>query len=164
MQNFDAYGHLQPYQVMESDIEAVYKDFVTVFTTSKTRQQLFENYVAYNKALKAALGNTDYEQWLDGSFVTTKINPNDMDIVTFIPLAVYEKYADSLLPYENQNAKRTYNVDPYFVIQYPEAHKRYSWYVGDRNTWLDSFGYTKPLKSAQLNGKRQPKGIIQLYF
>ena len=55
------------------------------------RRRLFDEYLNYIIFLKQfELGN--FFQWIDGSFVSTKSKPNDIDIVTFIDFKIHEKY------------------------------------------------------------------------
>jgi hypothetical protein len=165
MYNFDSQGYLTPYNLVAATMQEVYDNFVLPFATSKTRLKLFEGYKAYNDDLQQTLLDVKYEQWLDGSFVTQKINPKDTDVVTFLPLDVFLKYEMYLHQFEGLNgAKKRYGVDAYFVIIYPEKHTRHAWYLGDKAQWLADFGFSVPSKTVRVYGKRFPKGIIQLSF
>jgi len=52
-------------------MEAFEEIFVTAFSQSTTRRQLFENYLGYVQDFKAML-TPNFTQWINGSFVTKK--------------------------------------------------------------------------------------------
>ena len=164
MQKYDKYGHLTPYQLIPIKHDVFYADLVGAYPISTTRQTLYEGYCQYNLGLQDILKGVGFEQWVDGSFVTTKSNPRDVDIVTFLDAIVYDKYADSFIEFEGKKAKSKYGVDAYFVLVYPENHRYHSWYLGDRAEWLNSFGYSIPSLTKRVSGQRLPKGILQLQF
>ena len=59
------------------------------FPDSETRKQIFLGFCAYNKLLTPY--NLILDQYLDGSFVTAKTNPADIDIINFYDGEKYEK-------------------------------------------------------------------------
>lgn len=70
--------------------------------------------------------SSNFIQWIDGSFATSKEYPNDIDFVTFINHEVFE--AKEKLIHENfrlEGAKKKYGVDAYTVRQYYEGHSKY---------------------------------------
>lgn len=88
--NFDTFGNLLPYEIIHIDSTRFETIFVDNFSISTSRRSIFNNYLAFTEVLKNNL-QTPFYQWIDGSFVTSKQNPNDIDIVTFIPYLEYEK-------------------------------------------------------------------------
>ncbi|MEM7654760.1 MAG: hypothetical protein AAF399_01420 [Bacteroidota bacterium] len=95
------------------------------FKADSTRHQLFQGYVRYNKDLKALLGNIRYTQWVDGSFISTKVNPRDIDLVSLIDHDLVDQYEVELERFAKQSSKDTYGVDGYIVRIYPEGHSHY---------------------------------------
>lgn len=81
--DFDEFGNLTPYKIIETDLITLEAYFVTAFPKSKTRKRLFENYLSYIYRFQDEVFPI-FEQWIDGSFVTQKENPKDIDIVTFL--------------------------------------------------------------------------------
>lgn len=73
---FDQYGYLVPYEVIPADFDTFETVFVKNFSNTSKRHQWFKNYVAYVGELKTLLG-TGFTQWIDGSFISQKFNPND---------------------------------------------------------------------------------------
>ena len=157
---FDPQGNLFPYKVLEIDLNKFEEIFVTNFRNSETREQIFQNYVSCIDKLKSEIGNNFY-QWIDGSFVTSKLNPNDIDIITFLNFEVYENNLSKLIDFQGKKLKEEQNLDCYFVKEYPIEHKNYEVITKyDSIYWLDFFSKTR----VQRNGKRYSKGIIQLNF
>lgn len=155
MIQFDSNGNLYPPQIIEIDFETFKSTFVDAIEGSKTRNAIFEQYLDYTNALKELL-NEPFFQWIDGSFVTQKKNPNDIDLVTFVDYKIYtakEEQFDELR--QKRNSKNSV-LDGYFVKTYPQDHLRYNWFEIDKLQWLYTFNRTK-------NTKLQ-KGFLQLNF
>jgi hypothetical protein len=151
---FDKNGNLYPYSVIETDLETFEKMFVSDFTFSLTRKRIFENYLIYLENLKESV-NTGFFQWIDGSFVTNKKDPKDIDFVTFLDFGLYREHEKAIskllsLRYDTKNG-----TDGYFVETFPDTHKGYNNFQMDRIEWLHTFGTSRT---------NQNKGIIQLNF
>ena len=151
---FDKNGNLYPYNVIETDLETFEKMFISDFPLSLTRKRIFENYLIYLKNLKESV-NTGFYQWIDGSFVTNKKDPKDIDFVTFLDFGLYREHEKAIskllrLRYDTKNG-----TDGYFVETFPDTHKGYNNFQMDRIEWLHTFGTSRT---------NQNKGIIQLNF
>ncbi len=105
------------------------------------------------------LGSGFY-QWIDGSFVTDKMNPNDIDIVTFIEADLFVKNEKKLIHLIAPESKLLYKVDAAFVGVYPLNHKLRIVTDWDITFWKDFYGNTRP----DTHQKQMPKGFIQLNF
>lgn len=152
---FDQYGYLMPYEVIPTDFETFERVFVKGFADSSKRQQWFKNYVEYTKELKTLIG-TGFIQWVDGSFISQKFNPNDIDFLTFIDFERYELQEKGIEHLRKQRYQRKTGIDGYFVKTYPLGHKLHQIYVIECKRWLFDFttdSFTK-----------RSKGIIQLNF
>ena len=103
---FDPQGNLFPHKVLEIDIENFEEIFITNFENSESRKRLFQNYLSYVEKLKNEINNTFY-QWIDGSFVTSKLNPNDIDLVTFLNFEVYENNLSKLADFQGYKLKKS---------------------------------------------------------
>ena len=157
---FDPQGNLFPHKVLEIDIENFEEIFITNFENSESRKRLFQNYLSYVEKLKNEINNTFY-QWIDGSFVTSKLNPNDIDLVTFLNFEVYENNLSKLADFQGYKLKKEQNLDCYFVKEYPIEHKSYEIITKyDSIEWFHLFSKTR----VNRNGKRYSKGIIQINF
>jgi len=71
--------------------EAFVKVFVLEPKMAK-RDKIFREYNRYLEDLSEIIGQCVFTQWVDGSFTTKKTNPNDIDIVTFLPDEIYVKF------------------------------------------------------------------------
>lgn len=80
--NFDENGNLPAgeYPISFDDLKQV---FVDGFGTSYTRMRNWDGFNAFVKVLIDA-GLKDLTIWVDGSFISNKENPNDIDFVILI--------------------------------------------------------------------------------
>lgn len=157
--NFDSFGHLTPYNIIEVNMQIMEKEFVTNFPNSHTRQEIWEGYKSYLQDFQEKI-DVNFSQWIDGSFITKKLNPNDMDIVTFISYKTFDDKRAELLQFKGDEAINKYKVDAYFIVIYPENHKKHSLFLLDTLQFREDWGNT--LKNKR--GIRRKKGIIQISY
>jgi hypothetical protein len=158
--SFDIRGNLRPYSIIELSLSEFAEHFVNSFEPDTTRRGLFENYQRYVAELGEFL-EYGYFQWVDGSFITTKRNPRDIDFVNFVDYRDYEK-SKSILEnrFSPRTVRETYQVDAYIAPRYPKGHNKYVIYHSDSLYWRNLFGKTRVNRA-----KRQfEKGIVQLNF
>jgi hypothetical protein len=148
MLHFDEHGFLNPTEPILSDWETVQKTFVY----NPRRERLFEAYINFLIEVKREIPKPFF-QWVNGSFVTKKLYPNDIDLVTFLDFEVYESKEAVLndLRYQFRPA-----VDAYFAAVYPENHDLFVRFKTDTIQWRHDFSSDKK--------KKQHKGFIQLNF
>ncbi|SEJ48142.1 hypothetical protein SAMN05216327_11170 [Dyadobacter sp. SG02] len=151
---FDIQGNLKPYDIIYTDWATFKAEFVDAFPRSSTRQVIFENFSVYMEKLVAIIG-TDFHQWIDGSFVTKKLDPGDIDVVTFVDASIYERNEFEIDILRDDYRDHDTRVDEYFVKRYPETHGKYDFYHMDMLQWYNQFTTSRALKS---------KGFIQLNF
>ncbi len=157
---FDAYGHLTPYQPLNSDLAAVEAVFVAAFPDSRTRRPVFDQYLRYLDQLRGIVGG-GFTQWLNGSFTTRNPDPRDIDFVTFLDIERTERHHDRLSDLRRTRLQPGSLTDGYFVAVYPEGHRLRVHYESDRLDWLEIFGKTQ---RTHRGNPRRNKGIIQLTF
>ncbi len=150
---FDQYGYLTPYTVIETDLQTFEQTFVTAFTGSTTRPKIFMAYLGYLDQLRQIVGDGGFYQWIDGSFVTKKQNPDDIDFVTFVDAKVFEKHQKELENLTKFRYIKGQLLDSYFVATYNDIR-----FASDRLYWLDKFG-----KDDRKRFKNK-KGFLQLTF
>ncbi|CAM3309475.1 nucleotidyltransferase domain-containing protein [Filibacter tadaridae] len=80
MQEFMDGGNLFP-GIHKYTYEEFEKQFVAEFSTSTTRSEIYKNFKDWLKLLIDVLPPSYI--WLDGSYLTDKTNPNDIDLVVF---------------------------------------------------------------------------------
>ena len=129
---------------MESDLAA---RFVDSFAASNTRRPLLAGLKSFLGALRGA--GVAFEVWLDGSFCTEKLDPNDVDLVVFADPAELNKldlakqtYLSAIL--DRTNARRQFGCDVLFA---PSNN------LDLRSYWRGWYGFDR---------REQPKGIVCL--
>lgn len=152
---FDQYGYLTPYTVVETDLQTFEQVFVNDFETSDTRRPIFEAYLDYLDQLRQIV-DTGFYQWLDGSFITQKLNPKDIDLITFVDWQIYEKYETQLNELRKLRLRKNKIIDGYFVKVYDKTHPQRNLFELDCAEWLFDFGRS-------FTNKRY-KGIIKINY
>ncbi len=127
-------------------VDEVRQTFVDDFPTSVTRPVIFEHWKALVGAIKTILPID--AQWIDGSFVTSKENPGDVDLATFLDGPTL----DSLGPVPatllkglvgGPISKELHECDSYFVSVYPVGHPGRAAYEAARAYWDQWFGHDR---------------------
>ena len=145
---FDETGYWTPAKPIEMDLETIR----SVFLFNENRKLIFETYLDFLAILKE-MGLENSKQWLDGSFVTRKWAPRDLDFVIFLDSTFFLKFEDDL-----RALRRTFTkLDYYFMPIYPKNHSRYNWFEGEEAYWYHTF-----LTIRHYPGRR--KGFIELNF
>lgn len=157
---FDENGCLTPSNAILTTLDIFEDVFVSKFIVSSTRKNIFENYKRYVVDFqKDIVGN--FKQWVNGSFVTKKLNPNDIDLVTFIPFDIFEKKRKELeARFIMGGALKNYSVDAYAIKVYPQEHDLHFVTQHDVAEWRETFSKTKFNRVR----KRYPKGFLELNF
>ena len=151
---FDQYGYLTPYEVIETDIETFEEVFVKGFPSSSTRSAIFREYLAYLDQLQQIIGGEFY-QWIDGSFVTDTLNPNDIDFITWVEVKTYEKRNKELGILRNVRFERGSRMDGYIIPSYPSLHRKDYLNEINEKQWLFDWAY---------DDDKRPKGLIKIQF
>lgn len=149
--DFNSDGVIQP-GFHELSIKEVHSSFVENFPNSQSRRNIFKSFLSFIE--KISIGYAPTEIWIDGSFVTSKVNPNDIDILLFFTINDY------LTIYGEWNNIRVHdNVDAYFSLTICEDTKNktnsseYQNFINNRNYWRGQFGFDR---------NDIPKGIIKV--
>ncbi len=159
---FDLRGNLQAYQKIELSFTEFQETFVTSFGSAGTkRATVFNDYLNFLTDFKTLI-TPGFSQWINGSFVSQKQNPNDIDFVTLVDFQVYETHEQLIeSQFRRQGAKLVYpKVDAYVVKHYPVGHEKRWVTAYDLAYWQDSFGKTQKNRA----GQRHPKGFVELKF
>lgn len=152
--NFNGDGYLAAglHPLDEAQFEAT---FVTSFPHSTTRGDILVGYRRHAGEITAIVG--DCEQYVDGSFVTNKNDPGDVDLLMLIDASVVDAIPPHLKPLfkalvAGKLTKATHHCDAYYCPVYPETHPAYEQGRQQRKYWMGEFGYDR---------KDVPKGIVQ---
>ena len=128
--------------------------FVDGFPTTQRRDELFKKLMSFFSDLIRF--DCFPEAFVDGSYVTNKVNPNDIDVVVFL------HYSTLLSPTAKtaiQHLKTLYNpfLDIYYAVAVCDENESminptlYGDIINKRNYWRGQFGFDR----ADL-----PKGIV----
>ena len=144
MINFDSRGYITPKEI----ISVTLQEFEETFCYNVRRKLIFENYTIFIEKLKS-LGLTRFYQYIDGSFVTNKSYPKDIDFVTFVDYEFFHQNITKMMEFRNEW------LDCFFAPIYPENHA--SKYRNDLEhfEWQCLFGWDR---------EDERKGLILINF
>lgn len=151
---FDTNGNLVPYTfIFIDDLLDFETAFVSGFEQSTTRRSIFTGLLEYLGDMGVLLADLGYKGtwrvWLNGSFTTGKLNPNDIDLLNiFDSDTLFERFKNQFEPMFADNAEARYGVDAYFLLNDNSVKS-----TELASYWKDQFGMDR-------NGR--PKGIISL--
>jgi len=151
--SFDDNGYLIPYEEIETNLETLKKYFVDAFPNSYTRHLIFNNYEKFIADFQYEIF-PHFEQWIGGSFVTKKENPNDIDISTFIDFKIVNlrgKKVDKFWSFSLEDKL----IDSYIVEEFPEKHTNYSVFEDSKSNRYDLYCTDK---------NEVPRGFLKLVF
>ncbi|MGB3779836.1 MAG: hypothetical protein WA960_15855 [Tunicatimonas sp.] len=158
--NFDVRGNLEPYQRTVVSYNDFKECFVDQFPGESTRHQLFEQYKRYTQEYTEKITGK-FKHWINGSFVSRKVNPMDIDLVNLIDYRIVkEKEGLIRSNFVGSTVHREYGIDAYLVIIYPENHTLYRWTKSDLFYWNDWFTRSKIDRPK----KRYAKGYVEINF
>ncbi len=158
MLQFDEKGHLLPYEIIELTLPEFEQFFVEKLENTDHRRHLFENYLLFSGDLKTIV-QPPFFQWMDGSFITLKTFPGDMDFVTFIDFEVFRAKIYELT-WLKAKGKLEWNIDSNAAMVCAPHHFMFEDSLKTREFWRRLFGSTK----TDEHDLSYPKGIIQINF
>jgi hypothetical protein len=137
-------------------VDEVEAAFVDAFSNSTRRRPLFESWLAVREAITRIV--TVETEWLDGSYVTAKDEPNDIDLVTHIlgtSLDGLDAADQAMLRglTSNKLSEALHGCDSYICPVYPPGHVHHGAYQA-------AFAYWDKWFSHDRNG--QPKGYVEV--
>jgi hypothetical protein len=159
---------LLPVGVHECD-EVEFREFlVDSFPDSTTRAIIATGFgVLRADAVEGGVSGT---QWLNGSYVTNKTDPNDIDLVTFMDSAHLQALegtpAEQFIVGALAAGPRTpahYCCDSYLVAVVPAGHPLQASFEGARDYWRKWFGHMRTILGP--DGEPLParsKGILKM--
>jgi hypothetical protein len=133
------------------DIEQVCVD---LFPLSTSRAVIFSGLVTFVETLEAA--KVPGQLWIDGSFLTEKIDPKDVDVILKVDGAIYNSGTleqRQAIDWVNANQKLTLRCESYALMQYPIGH-----FLHDEGLWWYSYWH----KQWGFSREEDPKGIVVL--
>jgi hypothetical protein len=124
------------------------------FAVTEHRKALFEAYLLFLGSFQKEILENGFFQWVNGSYVSKKPIPKDIDVVTFLDYKVYEAKEKQLSQYMEDEFEAK-GLDLYFVKIFPENHKQRFITDFDKVEWLHLFS---------TNRKKESKGFLQINF
>jgi hypothetical protein len=117
---------------------------VDAFPLSKTRNEIMTYLEAVIDALSIEKIIADI--WVDGSFLTCKVDPKDSDILLHIQGDFYDNAQPTqrrVIDWVNANLKVTHLCDSYVYYEYPQGHQ-WHW-TGEwmKAYWIKQFGFSR---------------------
>jgi hypothetical protein len=155
---FNARGFIMPYQKITCSVYEIEEIFVKPYPHSKTRNIIFEHYLNYLNDFQSII-TPYFTQWLDGSFVSKKVNPNDFDFVTFIDYQIYKLKEEQIFKIVEKYGYL--KLDNYVAPVFPTGHLRYNETINYMSYWTDLFSLSRrdPISNLQ-----EPRGFIEIIF
>ncbi|MBV6441853.1 MAG: hypothetical protein DYG98_23420 [Haliscomenobacteraceae bacterium CHB4] len=155
---FDQNGYLRPYGAIPATVQVLEELFVKAFPFSDRRRWLFENYLDFISVMQRDVFPY-FVQWVNGSFVTQKQEPKDIDTLTFLDYRVYKAKSDAMERFWSFNLENK-GLDNYFVAVYPPEHELHALTLENQTRWQKLYSNTRPQK----DGMILPKGFLELTF
>ncbi|HEY4429238.1 MAG TPA: hypothetical protein VGN08_13630 [Solirubrobacteraceae bacterium] len=126
------------------------------FPGSITRRQLFDRWVLVRQAIGRVVPIT--AEWLNGSFVTSKEDPGDIDVVTHLDAAAYERLdaVDRVTLAGLLGGRRSrplHGCDSFPLVAYPAGHPGAAMYTLTAQYWENLWGTHRD---------GDPKGFIEV--
>lgn len=112
------------------------------FRDSATRVRIWEHLEDIVRSLNGCHGLSG-ELWLDGSFVTEKIDPEDIDYLLRVPASIYDHDADiqKAVNWASSEALLiSHRCDAYKWVECMAGHPLFAQSAGERQDWVDLFG------------------------
>ena len=88
------------------------------------------------------------EIWTDGSFLTEKIDPEDVDILLHVQADFYNRATDAqraLIDWVGSNLKAAHRVDSYLWLEHQRQTGDSDYWdaLWDRSYWIRQFGFSR---------------------
>jgi hypothetical protein len=128
---------------------------VDAFPDSSSRPDLFERWLAVREGIRRIV--PVQAEWINGSYVTRKQEPGDIDMIVFLDPEIDQlDAADQTLLLglvAKDVTKHLHGCHSFPVIAYPEGHPDHDAYVAAKETWSAFFGRDR---------EGNPKGFLEI--
>lgn len=126
------------------------------FPLSTRRQMLWDNLFKIVQKLEAL--KVPCKIWIDGSFLTQKINPDDVDFVVDVPVGVLDTatadQADFLSKLSKREFAKSDHMHSFVMYDAPAIDRRFPIAQKIHEQWKKDFGFSY--------ANKEPKGIAVL--
>lgn len=141
---------------------------VDKFPTSSSRRRILDGLTRYIADLENS--GVSGRLWLDGSFVTGKNHPGDVDLVSAVSFDLLNRLSPAAqdIAVKMLNGKKStqpkYDVDSYCVVCVPSSAPTYQHWAGVACGWRDFFGHTKEWLDTNGTKTKLAKGMLDISF
>lgn len=156
LQQFLSNGNLTP-GIHTYNINEFKQQFVSSFTNSTTRTTIYANFILWLKQVIKVV--PPRYLWLDGSYLTNKIDPNDLDLIMFYyPEDIQSEQQALDLGELIHRDSRKHDCDAYLCYSLEHWPPERLAAIPDQSKimqryWMGQFGFDR---------ERQPKGMVQI--
>ena len=157
---FDGRGNLVAGEIQEIGFNEFSAAFAESFDADSNRLELTARFEKYLNEL-TQFTRFSFFIWVNGSFVSKKPNPADIDFIVFLDYRDYEaneKLIDGR--FSSKHARTIFGVDAYVVCEFPASHPKHVFTISDHTYWLHLFSTTKASRAKP----KFSKGFVQLNF
>lgn len=132
--------------LMHAPLVEIKARFVQPFNTSTTRQGIWDSWMAHRQQMQP-LG-LSYATMIDGSFCTSKRDPNDLDVCLWFDANSYGSLTpaqerDLLRLLDQQACMRDFRLHMHIAKLYPVTHPRFIDTARDFAYWSRVFGFDR---------------------
>lgn len=118
---------------------------VGAFPLSTTRNEIMSGLEVLVGALTK--GQIPTEVWVDGSFVTQKVDPEDVDVVLCMQGEAYnngtQEQRNAVDVVRKVDLKSPLHCHSFVFFEYPESHPLYWKGQWERAYWIKQFGFSR---------------------
>ncbi|MGP6151334.1 DUF6932 family protein [Priestia flexa] len=156
MQEFMENGNLFP-GIHNYTMQEFQEQFVLGFSSSQSRKEIFKEFSDWFKQLINLI--PPRYVWLDGSYLTMKENPNDIDLVIFYkPEDITDEETSIKVKEMINEISRKYRCDAYLCLDLSDVSGQELAHFPPLNKilgtyWMGQFGFDR---------KRDPKGMVEI--
>ena len=129
---------------------------VDCFPQSETRSGIMDRLDRIIGILSA--NEIDGELWIDGSFLTRKVDPEDVDLVLRLESDFVERQTceqGEIINWFNGNLRGSYRCDSYVHVEFQESHPNHWFGQWMRAYWMRQWGFDR-------DGGMKGIGVIEL--
>jgi len=155
---FDENGLIVPNEIIDLPYDDLERIFVLEREEPQHRAELYKQYLQYLEDIQTKIGAITF-QFINGSFVTLKEKPKDIDIVTFIDYRIYRQKEEQI---ESLSAKWDLieQIDGYIVPRSYPGHPLFIQAQLILEYWKELFRSTRRNEK----GEQFQKGFLKITF
>jgi hypothetical protein len=140
--------------------------FAFSFPSSTTRAEIVDGFTKFRDiAKKLEIGLL---QWIDGSFVEEKVNPNDVDVISFADYEILNALNEGKRNYANDllgtGKTRDLHTRSFFQPSCSPKHPYFPVFENQRQYWRRWFGHTRQRRNSDNELLDSiPKGMVKMW-